>query len=403
MAQPMPIRQLKRGLNLTLMRVLVGSKANANHFAYVGSDSSRELCRRIVDAGHQSLLVVTDKPLRELGLADRALAGLADSDIDIHWYDGVQPDPTYDHVEAGAAILNEHACTAVLAIGGGSSIDAAKIIAARRYTHVDPRSWVGHNKAPDEIAALFAIPTTSGTGSEATMGAVITDPATHAKEVIGAPSLLPRAVAIDPLLMTGMPAGITAATGIDALTHGIEAFIGVWERGTRSETGRLAVQGVFRWLREAMANPESLDARMGMAIAAYNGGVAINQVNVGTVHAVAHNMGAKYGIPHGVANALVLPHMLATYGPAVTPKLAELAVATGVSSAASQQARADAFIGAVRQLIADVGIGPTDERLKPNDFDAIAEAAITEADGYPSPRLLEKQEFLDILAAISEG
>lgn len=400
MAQSMPIRQLKRGLRLTLMRVLVGSKANANHFAYVGVDSSKELCRRIVDAGHQSLLIVTDKPLRDLGLADRAIAGLEGSDITVHWYDGVEPDPTYEHVKAGAAILNENACTAVLAIGGGSSIDAAKIIAAQRYSREDPQSWVGHNKAPEEIAALFAIPTTSGTGSEATMGAVITDPVTHAKEVIGGLALLPRAVAIDPALMTGMPPHITAATGIDALTHGVEAFIGVWERGTRSETGKLAVQGVFRWLREAIANPDSLEARMGMAIAAYNGGVAINQVNVGTVHAVAHNMGAKYGIPHGVANALVLPHMLKTYGHSVTAKLAELAVATGVSSAASQEARADAFIDAVIQLISDVGISATDERLQSSDFDAIAEAAITEADGYPSPRLLEKQEFLDILAVI---
>lgn len=400
MAQSMPIRQLKRGLNLTLMRVLVGKKANANHFAYVGADSSKELCRRIVDAGHQSLLIVTDKPLRDLGLADRAIAGLEGSDVELHWYDGVEPDPTYAHVKAGAAILKENACTAVLAIGGGSSIDAAKIIAAQRYSSDDPQTWVGHNKAPEEIAALFAIPTTSGTGSEATMGAVITDPITHAKEVIGGPALLPRAVAIDPALMTGMPPHITAATGIDALTHGVEAFIGVWERGTRSEMGKLAVQGVFRWLKEAIANPESLEARMGMAIAAYNGGVAINQVNVGTVHAVAHNMGAKYGIPHGVANALVLPHMLKTYGTAVTAKLAELAVATGVSSAASQEARADAFIDAVRQLIADVGISATDERLQTGDFDAIVEAAITEADGYPSPRLLEKQEFLDILAAI---
>ncbi len=401
MAQPMPVRRLKRGLLLTLMRVLIGKKANANHFAYVGENSARELCRRVVDAGHQSILVVTDKPLRDLGLADKAIAGILESDVDVHWYDGVQPDPTYDHVKAGAQILKDNACTAVLAVGGGSSIDAAKIIAAARYSSDEPQQWVGRGKVPEEIAALFAIPTTSGTGSEATMGAVITDPVTHQKEVIAGLSLLPRAVAIDPALMLGMPASITAATGIDALTHGIEAFICVFERGTRSETGKLAVQGVFRWLREAIANPDSVEARMGMAVAAYNGGVAINQVNVGTVHAVAHNMGAKYGIPHGMANALVLPHMLSTYGASATEKLAELAIATGVSSASSQEARADAFIEAVRQLIADVGIPATDDRMQPSDFDAIAEAAITEADGYPSPRLLEKDEFLSILRAIT--
>jgi alcohol dehydrogenase class IV len=401
MAQAMPLRRLKRAFLLTLMRVVVGNKANANHFAYVGEGSARELCRRIVDAGHQSLLIVTDGPLRELGLVDQAIAGLADSGIALHWYDGVEPDPTYEHVRAGAAIMNDNACTAVLAVGGGSSIDAAKIIAAARYSSQNPQQWVGRGKAPETIAALFAIPTTSGTGSEATMGAVITDPLTHQKEVIAGLSLLPLAVAIDPTLMRGMPKPITAATGIDALTHGIEAFIGVFERGTRSEMGRLAVQGVFRWLREAIADPSNVEARMGMAIAAYNGGVAINQVNVGTVHAVAHNLGARYGIPHGVANALVLPHMLATYGASATDKLAELAVATGVSSAPSPAARAEAFIAAVRALIADVGIAATDERLQREDFDAIAEAALLEADGYPSPRLLEKSEFITILRAIS--
>ena len=251
MLRSMPVRRLKRGFKLGLIRVLIGNKAAGVHLSYVGQGSARDLCRRVAEIGHTDVLVVTDKALKELGLAERALSGLVEAGVNLHWYAGVDPDPTFGHVTEGREVLRSAGCTAIVAVGGGSSMDAAKIIACTRSSDESPDKWVGLNKIPDDILPVYAIPTTSGTGSEATMGAVIKDPAEQLKHIIVGDGLLPQAVALDPDLLLELPAPVTAATGIDALTHGIEAYICIWDRGTRKENGRLAVQGVFRWLQQA--------------------------------------------------------------------------------------------------------------------------------------------------------
>ena len=401
MAKPMFLRKLKNRIFFAMAKVIAG-KSKGNYMAFVGKASCARLCDRIVELGHTSVLVVTDRSLRDLGLADEAVAGLNRDGVTLTWYDKVDPDPTYGHVEEGARILKESGATAILAVGGGSSIDCAKVIAFRKYNDGDMTKWAGMGNGPDEAAPLFVIPTTSGTGSEATMGAVITNQASHKKEIIGGEAIHPKAVALDACLMVGLPKPITAATGIDALTHGIEAYISTWERGNRTEMGRISVQGVFRWLRMACEEPGNMDAREGMALAAYNAGVAINQVNVGNVHAIAHQLGANFGIPHGHANALVLPHVLTLYGDTAVDRLAELAVATGISDSGHPETRARAFIAEVEKLIADVGIAPTDPRIKRDKFDVIAEAAMDEGDGYFCPRQLEKSEILNLLEAIYE-
>tara|TARA_B000000565_G_scaffold245192_1_gene212828 strand:+ start:1097 stop:2296 length:1200 start_codon:yes stop_codon:yes gene_type:complete len=397
----MPVRRFKRGFKLGLIKLLIGNKAAGVHLSYVGQGASADLCRRIVDIGHTDILVVTDKALKELGLAERALAPLADAGVNLHWYAGVDPDPTFAHVTAGAEVLRAAGCTAIVAVGGGSSMDSAKIIACTRTSDDSPDKWVGLNKVPDDVLPIYAIPTTSGTGSEATMGAVIKDPEQKLKHIIVGEDLLPQAVALDPDLLLGLPAPVTAATGIDALTHGIEAYICIWDRGTRKENGRLAIQGVFRWLERAVQHPEDVEARQGMAVAAYHAGIAINQVGVGNVHAIAHQLGARYGIPHGQANALALPHVLKACLAEAETALAELAVLTNVSDAASPAARALAFIEAVQDLIAKVGIAETDPRIQPDDWTVLAHAAMDESDGYVSPRLLTKAEIMDTLEQIT--
>lgn len=393
-SKPMFLRKAQWQFKLSLARLLFGSKSTAPHFALVGSGSAQHLCRRIVETGHQRLLLVTDKPLRELGVVEQATAGLVGSGVSIHVYDGVQPDPTFGQVREGAALLREHDCSAVLAVGGGSSMDAAKTIAATRDSQDDPESWVGLNKAPETAAPLYAIPTTAGTGSEATMGAVITHEAEQTKNVISGACMLPTAVALDPDLMLALPPGITAATGLDALTHGVEAFIGIWDRGTRTETARMCIKGVFDWLPRAMANPEDVEARLGMAMAAYYGGVAINQVNVGSVHAIAHQLGAFYHLPHGVANAMVLPHLLRVYGVAAVPRLDELAPLTGTASAA-------AAIDAMESLRESVGLPGQSDKIRSADYAAITARAIEEGDGYFSPRLLTEGDITRVLEAIT--
>ena len=401
MLRSMPIRRFKRGFKLGLIKLLVGNKAAGVHLSYVGRGASADLCRRIADIGHTDILVVTDKALKELGLAERALAPLADAGVKLHWYAGVDPDPTFAHVMEGAEVLRSAGCTAIVAVGGGSSMDAAKIIACTRTSDESPDKWVGLNKVPNDVLPIYAIPTTSGTGSEATMGAVIKDPEEQLKHIIVGEDLLPQAVALDPDLLLGLPAPVTAATGIDALTHGIEAYICIWDRGTRKENGRLAIQGVFRWLERAVKHPEDLEARQGMAVAAYHAGIAINQVGVGNVHAIAHQLGARYGIPHGQANALALPHVLKACLAEAETSLAELAVATNVSEAVSPALRAQAFVDAVQDLITKVGIAETDPRVQPADWTVLAHAAMDESDGYVSPRLLTKAEIMDTLQRIT--
>ena len=401
MLRSMPVRRFKRGFQLGLIKLLIGNKAAGVHLSYVGQGATADLCRRIVDIGHTDVLVVTDKALKELGLAERALAGLIDAGVNLHWYAGVDPDPTFAHVVEGSKVLRSAGCTAVVAVGGGSSMDAAKIIACTRSSDESPDKWVGLNKTPEDIVPIYAVPTTSGTGSEATMGAVIKDPAEKLKHIIVAEGLLPQAVALDPELLLGLPAPVTAATGIDALTHGIEAYICIWDRGTRKENGRLAVQGVFRWLERAVQNPGDIESRQGMAVAAYHAGISINQVGVGNVHAIAHQLGARFGIPHGQANALVLPHVLKACLAEAETALAELAVVTQVSDAASPAARAQAFVEAVTDLIAKVGIADTDPRIQSAEWTAVAHAAMDESDGYVSPRLLSKAEMMEILERIT--
>lgn len=399
---PMYLRKIKHSLYLRLMKLVAGLAPGARHHAFVGAGSAGQLCRHILHTGASKILVVTDKPLRELGVVDKAVAFLEESDCDVAYYDGVLPDPTFEQVAAGVAVAKNHGSEVILAIGGGSSIDAAKIIAASATSDESPRDWVGFGKVKHTVLKLYAIPTTSGTGSEATMGAVISDAQTHLKSVITGATLLPDTVALDPDLIVGLPPHITAATGMDALTHAIEAYIGVWERGSRLEDARIAVKLVFKHLAAAYHDGANLEARAGMSMAAYYAGLAINQVNVGNVHAIAHQLGGKYGIPHGLANALVLPHVLEFCHDEATGRLAELARLIGLGQPGEDDSQlAHRFIRAVRDLRTEVGIADHSEKLRREDFSEIAALAMAEGDGYPVPRLLDHASVVAILGSIA--
>ncbi|MEH6593141.1 MAG: iron-containing alcohol dehydrogenase [Halioglobus sp.] len=398
----MLLRKIKHSLYLKIMAVAVKFNPEASHMTFAGSGSSAQLCRHIARTGYSKVLVVTDKPLRNLGIVERAVSALVEAGVDVAYYDGVLPDPTYAQVAEGVAALRAHGSEAVLAIGGGSSIDAAKIIAASASSDENPEDWVGFGKVKHEILKLYTIATTSGTGSEATMGAVISNSETHAKGIISGATLLPAASALDPDLITGLPPHITAATGMDALTHGIEAYIGIWERGTRLEYSRAAVKLIFDHLADAYHDGSNLNAREGMAMGSYYAGIAINQVNVGSVHAIAHQLGGTYGIPHGLANSLVLPHVLDYCREEAQQSLAELAILVGLGTdTESPEQLAFQFIKAVRDLRTEVGIPDYSDKIRPEDYEALCAAAIAEGDGYPVPRLLERKAVLDILTKIT--
>jgi alcohol dehydrogenase class IV len=398
------MNKFKNMLFFFLAKVLTTFSPGTSYLAFCGAGSARQLCAHIRRSGFKRILVVTDRPLRDLGIVDQALAGFEGSDIDIAFYDGVEPDPTFDHVSAGVAELHRQGSDAVLAIGGGSSIDCAKIVAASATSSDDPRDWVGLGKVKHDVLPIFAIPTTAGTGSEATMGAVISDPLTHEKSVLSGSGLAVAATALDPDLQLGMPPQITAATGMDALTHAVEAYICRWERGTRKVNAERAIRIIFGNLKRAYDQGDDAEARESMALASYYAGIAINQVNVGTVHAIAHQLGGKYQIPHGLANAMVLPHVLEFCRSEAEESLAELAELIGVAQAGQGRAeRAQAFIDAVIELRDAVGIPAVSDKIKPADFDYLVNLAVTEATGYFPPKLLDEAGAREILGKISVG
>ncbi|WP_439105647.1 iron-containing alcohol dehydrogenase [Congregibacter sp.] len=396
------MNKIKNKFLFILAKILTASSPGANYLAFAGSGSSAQLCAHIRRSGFKRVLVVTDTVLRELGIVDKALEGFQGSEIDIAFYDGVQPDPTFDQVAAGLAALKEHGSDVVLAIGGGSSIDCAKLVAARATSDEDPRDWIGFGKVKHKVMPLFAIPTTAGTGSEATMGAVISDSQTHEKGVISGSGLGMGATALDPDLQLGMPPAITAATGMDALTHAVEAYICRWDRGTAKENAERAIRIIFSDLKRAYDQGDDAEARESMALASYYAGIAINQVNVGTVHAIAHQLGGKYQIPHGLANAMVLPHVLDYCAAEAESSLAELGQLIGVSAAGqSTQDQARAFIDAVVELRDAVGIPATSDKIKSSDFDYLVDLAVAEGTGYFAPKLLDDAGAREILGKIS--
>jgi alcohol dehydrogenase class IV len=367
----------------------------------LGPGSTLQLSQLIGTFGMRKILVVTDKPLRELGVLDATLSALRDAGVETAIFDGVLPDPTQQVVDLGIDCYHRERCDSVLAFGGGSSIDAAKVIALAAANHCKAAACIGAKKCKLPAVPFFAVPTTAGTGSEATFIAVISDNETHAKGAVLDPSLIPKAAALDPEVMCGLPAHITAATGMDALTHAIESYIGRWRTDDTDYYGLAACRLVFDNLAEACRNGSNLQARESMALASHYGGLAITNALVGYVHAISHNLGAKYSIPHGLGNAMVLPHILELLKDDASEKLADIAVHCGIGD------RREPAPILVRKLIDkvwalndEIGIPRTTEVIREEDIETLVTAAITEGGSYPSPRFITEDECRNVLRAL---
>src|SRR5512147_408612 len=278
--------------------------------ALVGAGSALRLCHTIGQFGFQRVMIVTDAVLVKLGLIEPIRRALVEQGIDVAVHDGITPDPTYPVLQAGYEAVRKHRSNAILAVGGGSAIDAAKVIGAMAVTGKSPAKLIGMLKVSKPMLPLFAIPTTAGTGSEVTVAAVVTDPVKHSKSAVIDPKLVPLATALDPALMQGMPPQITAATGMDALTHAVEAHMNRWPHAETPLHCRSAVRMIFANLPRAYADGTDLEARESMALASFNAGLAFTKAYVGYVHAFSHKVGGMYGVPHGLANAIILPYVL---------------------------------------------------------------------------------------------
>jgi alcohol dehydrogenase class IV len=357
---------------------------------FVGPGSTARLCQLIAGAGSKRTLIVTDAVLVKLGLVEPVRKALEAQGVNVTVFDGILPDPTHDVLDRGLAAVRAQGSDSILAIGGGSSIDAAKIIAAMATTGKSSAKLVGMLKVNKPPLPLYAVPTTAGTGSEVTVAAVVTDPVAHVKSIVLDAKLVPLAAALDPEMMRGMPGPITAATGMDALTHAVEAYLNRWPHAETPMFCVSAVKLIFQNLPRAFSNGADLEAREGMALASLYAGLAFTKAYVGYVHAFSHKIGGVYGVPHGLGNAIVLPYVLDFLKdePYAEARLAELAVAIGAGSTSeSKSVLAQRFVDRVRELNRTVGIPEKIAPLRAEDVGLIARAAMVEAHrDYPVPK-----------------
>ena len=363
---------------------------------FVGPDSAPRLCRLIGEFGFRRVLIVTDAVLVKLGLVAPLRHALVSQGVEVALFDSILPDPTYPVVRQGHAAAVAHRSDAILAVGGGSSIDAAKVIAAMVTSGKTPEKLLGFFRLTKPMLSLFVVPTTAGTGSEVTVAAMLTDPVRHEKAAVVDPRIVPAAAALDAKLMQGMPPHITAATGMDALTHAVEAYLNVWPNAETAYHSISAVRMIFANLPRAHANGGDLEAREAMALASFYGGLAFTKAYVGYVHAFSHKIGGTYGVPHGQANAITLPYVLDFIkdAPYAEARLAELALAIGAGEPGeSQSGLAQRFVERVRELNRQVGIPERMAELRSSDVPMIARAAMIEANrDYPVPKVMKLGE-----------
>jgi alcohol dehydrogenase len=360
----------------------------------VGPGSSARMGEVIAGFGHHKVLIVTDGVIAKLGLLKGIQDALHQGGTQTVVFDEITPDAPIPLIERGLDFCQKHDCDAIVAFGGGSSMDSAKAIAIAMTNPRPLRSLAGYLKGRSSPLPIYAVPTTAGTGSEVTVAAVISDPSREDKVVIVDPRLVPKMAALDASLMTGLPPHITAATGIDALTHAIESFVGNWATPYTNGMALAAVGLIFDNLRTCYTDGTNLAAREKMALASTYAGLAFTRANVGYVHAIAHQFGGKYHTPHGLANAIMLPHVLRYSASAITKQLAQLAVRAKLGKESERDDQlAEKFLDAVEQLNRDLGIPAHLDKLKESDIPALAAAACHEAHtGYPVPKYMTQKQ-----------
>ena len=359
-----------------------------------GPGAIRKLPEFIKSKGLNKVLVVTDKGLMGIHLLDSLFEELDKAGVEYVVYDGTQPNPSIENIEDARALYVENNCQGVIAFGGGSPMDCAKAAAARvTNPKISVRKMRGVLKLHHKLPPFFAVPTTAGTGSETTLAAVVTDTATHEKNAINDIRLKPRFAVLDPELTVGLPPHITSTTGMDALTHAVEAYIGKSNVKSTEEYAEKATKMIFENIEKAYTNGKDIEARDQMLKASFYAGQAFTRAYVGYVHAIAHNLGGQYGVPHGLANAIILPYVLEYYGETAHKRLAKLAEIAGVKTTGSDKEKAEAFIEAIKTLNKNMNIPDGFDMVQEKDIPVIVERALKEGNPlYPVPKIMDKAD-----------
>ncbi|MCT4639321.1 MAG: L-threonine dehydrogenase [Bacteroidales bacterium] len=367
----------------------------------MGEGCLEDAGKDIVSMGFKKALIVTDKDLVKIGLINKLTAVLDSQKIDYVIFDGTQPNPTVTNVHDGLKILKDNDCDFVMSFGGGSPHDCAKGIALVATNGGSIADYEGVNVSKKPQLPLVAVNTTAGTASEMTIFAIITDEERHVKMAIVDKHTNPIMGVNDPELMVAMPKSLTAATGMDALTHAVEAYVSTIATPVTDGCAVQAIKLISKYLKRAVDNGEDMEARDKMAYAEYLAGMAFNNASLGYVHAMAHQLGGFYDLPHGVCNAILLPHVQKYNAVVVPDRLADVAVAMGVDTTGmSADEAANAAIEAIKKLSVSVDIpaGLKELNVKTEDFDTLATNALKDACGFTNPKQATHEEIVKIFA-----
>ena len=367
-----------------------------------GTGSAEKIPQLLKDSGVSKVMVVTGRHVGK-SLAPAIIENIKAKGVDCVHFSQVEANPSTTTVFAIRDMYRAEGCNGFLAIGGGSPMDAAKAAAALIVRPDKPLTkMAGLFTVLRKIPPFIAVPTTAGTGSETTIAAVITEAETHHKYAIMDLNLVPRYAVLDPELTRGLPPKTTATTGMDALTHAVEAYL-CWTNRTR-EVDRLAEEAtvtIFSYLEKAYADGNDMQARAEMLTAAYKAGFAFTRAGVGNVHAIAHTLGGLYGVPHGLANGVILPIVLEDYGPAVYERLAKLAELTGLCPAGSTEEKARAFIAEIYAMNERMGLPKGIEGIKEEDIPQMVQWALKEANPtYPVPVVYDEERCARVIRRI---
>lgn len=374
-----------------------------NETSYHGAGAIKEIATEVKGRGFKKTFVCSDPDLIKFGVTKKVTDVLDNADIDYEIYSEIKPNPTIENVQTGVAAFKASGADCIIAIGGGSSMDTAKAIGIiiKNPDFADVRSLEGVAPTTNKCVPIIAVPTTAGTAAEVTINYVITDTEKNRKMVCVDPKDIPIVAVVDPDMMSSMPKGLTAATGMDALTHAIEGYItaGAWELSDMFHLK--AIEIISNSLRGAVENTP--EGREGMALGQYVAGMGFSNVGLGIVHSMAHPLGALYDTPHGVANAIILPTVMEYNAPATGEKYRNIAKAMGVDGVDSMtldEAR-KAAVNAVKKLSKDVGIPENlKDIVKPEDVDFLAQSAYDDACRPGNPRETSVEEIKELYLSL---
>lgn len=364
-----------------------------------GEGSVSELGKLMTGLGGSKTMVVTDAFLATTDVATQVKEVMEAAGITVTIFDGAEPNPTDINVASGLKVFKENDCDSVVSLGGGSSHDCAKAISLVASNGGEIYDYEGVDKAKNALCPMIAVNTTAGTASEITRFCIITDTSRHVKMAIVDWRVTPSIAINDPSLMLGMPPGLTAATGMDALTHAIEAYVSTAANPLTDAAALMAIEMITKYLPKAVANGKYLHARDKMAYGQYLAGIAFNNASLGYVHAMAHQLGGFYNLPHGICNAILLPHVEEFNIIGNANRFRDIAVAMGENiNGLSTMEAAYKAIGAIKQLSQQVGIPAnlTELGVKEADLETMAKNAMVDVCGFTNPRVPTLQQVIDI-------